>query len=152
MRSGIEGYDERQKALRQKFGYQAFWVLIVLGFLNAYICDMIYEWADPLVANLAVAILSIYFFGFRTIFSGAYTGDAVSEKRTAILMPVALGIAIGGQLLVLPGLIHGPLSLIEGGKATVFLISLLCPVLLVPFSIAYYIKRTRDQRRNDDKE
>ena len=151
-RKGIENYDERQKALRHKFGYQAFWVMIVLTFLNAYVCDMLYEWADPLVANLAVVILSVYFFGFRTIFSGAYTGDTVSEKRTAVLMPVALGIMIGGQLLTLPGLIYGPLHLFEDGRATIFFLSMMCPALLVPFAIAYYVKRSRDQRRNDEKE
>ena len=151
-RKGIEGYDERQKFLRYKIGYQSFWVFLVLTFLNAYVCDMIYQWADPMVASFAVILLSVYFFGFRTVFSGAYTGDAVSERRTAMLMPVALAVVIGGVLFILPGLVHGKFSLIEDGKATVHFISVSAPIALVPFSIAYYTKRTRDQRRNDDKE
>ncbi|MCL1806091.1 MAG: hypothetical protein FWG31_00125 [Oscillospiraceae bacterium] len=144
-RKGIEGYDERQKALRHKFGYQSFFLLLVLVFLNAFICDMIYEWADSVIASLAVILISGYYFGYRTVLSGAYTGDAVSERRTDILMSVALVIVIGCVFILLPGLVQGHLFLIEDGKATINLLTLSCPAAIIPFSIAYYIKRNKDK-------
>ena len=151
-RSGIEGYDERQKSLRYKFGYQAFYVLAVLILVNAYICEFMYEWADTMVAAVIAVMLSIFYFGYRTIFAGAYTGDKVSERRTAILIPVCMVGILASSLYVLPHIIDGRAPLIEDGKATVSFLSVFNTASFVPFTIAYYAKRTRDQRRSDDKE
>ena len=146
MGSGIDGYDERQKALRRKFGYQAFWIMAILGFLNAYICEIIYPWADPLVANFTVFFLSVFYFGFRTIFSGAYTGNKFSERRTAILIPLVCGYNVIVHLsLIIPHLVQGKVHLIEDGKATIFFITVFITIIFIPFTAAYYIRRSREK-------
>ena len=149
-RKGIEGYDERQKALRYKFGYQAFFVLMSLVFLNAFICDMIYEWAGPLVSGVTAVLLAVQYFGYRTIFAGAYTGDAASERRTAVLIPLCMIGIFASFLFVLPHIIDGQSPIIENGKATISFLSLVNTISFIPLTVVYYIKR--DKRRKGDNE
>ncbi|MCL2003927.1 MAG: hypothetical protein FWG72_07990 [Oscillospiraceae bacterium] len=149
MRTGIEGYDERQRVLRHKFGYQAFFVSMGLGFFNAWFCEFIYAWGSPMVTQFIVIMLSAYYFGLRTVLSGAYTGDAASERRTAVILPIVCGGIVLLFLSVLTFVVSGHLSLIEDGRATVHLFSVINPVFIVPLTLAYYIKRYRDKRNGE---
>jgi hypothetical protein len=148
-RKGIEGYDERQKALRHKFGYQAFWVLLILTFLNAYICEFIYVWGSPLAISTVIAYFSVFYFGLRTVFAGAYTGDEVSERRTAIMMPIVCGAVFVVFLIFLPAIIGGHVKLIEDGKVTIHIVHMISPVSISILAMTYYTERRRDKRDAD---
>ncbi|MDR0293341.1 MAG: hypothetical protein LBH95_04225 [Oscillospiraceae bacterium] len=146
MNSPIEGYDERQLSLRHKFGYQAFFLLLGMTALNAYICNVFYVWGDQAVMSLSLILISTYYFGIRTISSGAYTGDKKSEKRAAVSLPFVCGFHVVFLLWMLPLVNRGHIAFIEDGKAALPFISLLSSFIIIPFTIVYYVKRSRDKK------
>jgi hypothetical protein len=150
MKLELEKLDERQKSMQRKYGNQSFFLMLLLTILNAFICERVYVWAEPLVSAMFVMYISLFYYAIRTLFADALQGKIVSKWKYALFMIpfFGLGFAIG---IGFAGSGDDP-ALISDGKATMNAFTLFFTVLAICFAIAYIVKRSRDKRHNGDKE
>jgi apolipoprotein N-acyltransferase len=148
MKLELEKLDERQKLMQRKFGSQAFFLLAGLILINAFICELVYVWANPLASAMFMIYTAIFYYAIRTLFADALKGKIVSKWKLALFMVpfFVLGFTIG---FIGSGEGQG---LIEDGKLTMGAWNIFFFALLIAFGIAYLIKRSRDKRRRGDEE
>lgn len=144
----MQNYDERQKFLRYKYGYEAFFLLLALTAINSFICTVIYEWAEQNVSAFAVIFISAFYFGLRTVLSGAYAGNEEAEKRTARILPLTVVIVLLMCAAMLPDIIRGVDPLIVDGKVTSAVYPVIVPPFVIPIVVAFFVKRSRDRKRD----
>ncbi|WP_342514147.1 hypothetical protein MKY34_05150 [Sporosarcina sp. FSL K6-1522] len=83
-------YDEFQVAKRHRLGYQAFFLTIVLIFVNGFI-KMNYIWAEPLMETLVLLYIPMLYMTVMAIWQGAYISK--KEKNPNVYIPM-LGVAV----------------------------------------------------------
>ena len=106
-------YDEFQVAKRQRLGYQAFFLTIVLIFVNGLI-KMNYIWAEPLMEMLVLMYIPMLYMTVMSIWQGAYISK--KEKNPNVYIPM-LGVAVLFNWFVIGySLWDGVFVLVKDGK------------------------------------
>ncbi|MCL2003926.1 MAG: hypothetical protein FWG72_07985 [Oscillospiraceae bacterium] len=148
MKLELETLDERQTLMTRKYGYQSFLLLIALVLINAFICEVVYVWAEPMVSALFVVYIALLYFAIRTQLRVGI-GKIKSKWKFALAMvPFALIGGVMGYAAATPG----EAGLIADGKATINLWILFFLFWAILVVAAVIIRRRRDKRDGNQAE
>ena len=106
-------YDEFQIAKRHRIGFQAFFLTIVIIFLNGIIKTN-YIWADPMMEMLVLLYIPMMYMTVMSIWKGAYTSKKV--KNPNVYIPAFALVVLFNLFVIGQSIWSGVFVLIEDGK------------------------------------
>ena len=135
-------YDERQLGARHRFGFQAFFLNIILTFVNAFIIDMVYVWADNMVAGFTVIMISSAYFGLRTILAGAYFSRKPERNKMWLIVLTVISVFYAAVFAL--RLLNRHIEIVKDGRATTDLIFVIAVAMLIILCVFFWVKRPKD--------
>ena len=145
--------DERQKIVRTRILVEALVIFSGASFINCFVMDMAYQWAETYAAPMMMLFLiCMIYFNFRCFFKGCLIGVSGNSqaKFTAFY-----AIFMGALSLVRFGFENeSGMTLFSDGKLTDNFCILITWILFVVYGIAslILIRSIRRSEKNDETE
>ncbi len=139
------GFDERQILTRYKIGFQSFFILLFLVFVDGFVRDSGINWASNIDGSEVIFFIVIIYFTLRAIIGDAYYCKKNAD-RFNFMMKLFAACSLFILLVLFIKLIIGNLDIISNGQLQDSSVTLLVCIYLATTSITYWIKRIHEKR------
>lgn len=142
-------YDERQNIIQHKLGLEAFAIFTFAVLINAFIMDMVCEYAQTSIfPMLFILLICLFYYDFRCAANGCFVGiNGVRSKKTSAVWAIVIGVldsvtfVFSDKPLILPD-----------GKISNRLIGLAIVALVAVYGIVMLIVLHNIEKKNTDGE
>ncbi|WP_342506932.1 hypothetical protein [Sporosarcina sp. FSL K6-2383] len=138
-----ERYDEFQVAKRHRYGHHAFFLTIVLIFVNGLI-KMNYIWAEPLIEMLVLMSIPSTYMVVMTILNGAYMSR--KDKNTYLYIPMFGFVSLFSLFVIGQAIWSDVFAPIKDGRLDNSASILFIAANSISMTIAMIVRRRKDSR------